>query len=131
MMKEIKNFQGYFISEQGQVWSKKSNKFLKAYNANKGYLQVALRQNGETKRQYVHRLVAQTFLDNPDPQKFTQVNHKNGIRTDNRLSNLEWVTPTQNLNVMNNIQIELKQTLQKAIQKQGYEKILEILKNNC
>lgn len=130
-MKEIKNFQGYFISEQGQIWSKKRNKFLKAYNTNKGYLQVALRQNGETKRQYVHRLVAQTFLDNPDPQKFTQVNHKNGIRTDNRLSNLEWVTPTQNLNVMNNIQIELKRTLQKAIQKQGYEKILEILKNNC
>ena len=130
-MKEIKDFQGYFATQQGQIWSNKSKKFLQAYPTKKGYLQVALRNKNETKRKYVHRLIAQTFLYNPNPTEFTQVNHKNGIRTDNRLSNLEWVTPTQNLNIMNDMQIELKLTLQKAIQKQGYEKILELLKNNC
>ena len=43
-----------------------------------------------------HRVVALHFIPNPDPEKYTQVNHKNHIRNDNRIENLEWVTPSAN-----------------------------------
>lgn len=60
-----------------------------------GYLQVALYRPGEKhKFLKVHRLVASAFL--PNPQHKEQVNHKNGIRDDNRLENLEWCTCSEN-----------------------------------
>lgn len=131
-MKKIKDFQWYYATEDGQIWSERTHKFLTAYSSGKGkYLQVALRKDGKTKRMYVHRLVAQAFIDNPNPEEYTQVNHKNGIRTDNRVQNLEWVTPTLNLNAMNNIQVKLKILLQRAVRKQGYDKVLETLQTLC
>ena len=59
-----------------------------------GYLKTALRKNGVRKYLRVHRLVAQTFLENPND--LPVVNHKNGIKSDNRLDNLEWCTVSEN-----------------------------------
>lgn len=60
-----------------------------------GYLQVALYRSGEKPKYLkVHRLVASAFL--PNPQSKEQVNHKNGIRNDNRLENLEWCSCSEN-----------------------------------
>ena len=64
-------------------------------NPTNGYLQVSLYYNGQESRCWVHRLIAVAFLG-PCPDGF-QVNHKNGNRTDNRIENLEYVTPQENI----------------------------------
>ena len=59
-----------------------------------GYMVVDLYNKGESKKYYIHRLVASAFIDNPN--NFEQVNHKNFNKQDNRVYNLEWVTRAQN-----------------------------------
>lgn len=63
-----------------------------------GYLQVHLRNAAADKRSKmanVHRLVADAFV--PNPARYSQINHKNGNKQDNRAENLEWCTPKQNI----------------------------------
>lgn len=71
------------------------NKHLSKCISGNGYLAVSLFSEGKPKRLfYIHRLVAATFIDNPENKK--EVNHKNGIKTDNTIANLEWVTAKEN-----------------------------------
>lgn len=63
-------------------------------NASKGYFNISLRKNNFEKNAKVHRLVAQAFIPNIDNKP--EVNHKNGIKTDNRIQNLEWATRQEN-----------------------------------
>jgi len=61
-----------------------------------GYLEVGLSVLGKISPKFIHKLVAESFIENPENKK--QVNHINGVKTDNRLANLEWVTPAENQN---------------------------------
>lgn len=63
-----------------------------------GYAHVGLWRNRQCKQSRVHRLVAEAFCINTDPDTKTQVNHINENKLDNRACNLEWVTPKQNTN---------------------------------
>lgn len=92
---DIVGYEGeYRVSSLGRILSIKNNKIMKLQRKSNGYLTIKLTKNGISKYYLVHRLVAQNFLENTD--KKPQVNHKNRIKDDNRLSNLEWVTESEN-----------------------------------
>lgn len=99
-MKDIKGFEGkYAITMSGRVWSYKSQKFLRPQISRKkfGYLQVDLyNKNGEKVRCYVHRLVAETYIPNPDNQP--QVGHIDENPFNNNWDNLYWTNPMNNCN---------------------------------
>lgn len=84
---------GYEISDEGQVRNKKTGKILKGVPDKDGYLRVHL--YNPIKNFYVHRLVAQAFLDSPKENQ-TEIHHKDGNRQNNNVSNLQWVTRQEN-----------------------------------
>lgn len=111
-MEEWKTIEGfencYEISNLGRVKSlqrkaKKRNgqeiiiweKILKPHKDTKGYLQVELKKEFKRKICVIHRLVAKAFI--PNPKNKPQVNHINGIKTDNRVENLEWCSGSENV----------------------------------
>lgn len=91
---------GLLVSDHGRVKNREWRDRKTSDNGN-GYKkctythQVAGVQ--KLKNYYVHRLVALTFVHNPDPKTLTQVNHKDGDKENNHHSNLEWVSPSQNI----------------------------------
>jgi len=80
----------YLISDDGRLYSVRSGKFLKPDFDRYGYIYYVVSINGIRSTAKAHRLVAQAFI--PNPQNKPTVNHKNGIRTDNTVCNLEWAT---------------------------------------
>lgn len=86
----------YEVSSEGVIRSVKSGKTRSTRSlAGKGYVKADLWKNGARKQTYVHRVVAEAFFG---PAAGMQVNHKNGIKTDNRASNLEWCSCSYNIN---------------------------------
>ena len=118
--KVIPEFDLYEISNKGQVRSKdriitngvgtfvKKGRILKPQDNGTGHMRVELKQNGKTRREYIHRLVAFAFLSNPENKPF--VNHIDNDPHNNDVSNLEWVTPQENMDWMN-VQGRAKRTL--------------------
>ena len=86
----------YAISSKGRCWSYKANKFLKEVINNDGYLRFSLFKDGKHKRYLAHRLVAKSFVDNPN--QYPEINHINENIKDNCVENLEWCTHKQNIN---------------------------------
>jgi hypothetical protein len=85
----------YSVNRKGEVFSHRYSKLKKQQLKEGGRLWVAFSLHGKMSRHLVHRLVAKTFI--PNPQNKPEVNHKNGNTKDNRLQNLEWVTQQENI----------------------------------
>ena len=108
--KDIKGYEGiYQVSSHGRIKSldrfsrykgkEDKNRIergkLKKYTVTeKGYLKTTLFKNGKGTTREIQRIVAETFIENP--MNKTQVNHIDGIKTNNHVENLEWVTPKEN-----------------------------------
>lgn len=86
----------YLVSSDGDVYSIASKKVLKPATDKYGYLYYTLCVNGERRCVKAHRLIATAFI--PNPYGKPTVNHKNGIKTDNRIGNLEWATNKEQTN---------------------------------
>ena len=92
---EIVGFPNYLIYPDGRVWSKNGKgRFLKPAPKNSKYYYVILRNNNKGKTLTIHRLIAQHYI--PNPNDYPCVDHKNRIRTDNRIDNLRWATHHMN-----------------------------------
>ena len=81
----------YEVFEDGRIYSYKSKKFMKPYSLGKTYLGVSIHRKPE----YVHRIVAECFVKNPNGNP--QVNHKDNNKHNNSVDNLEWVTAQENV----------------------------------
>lgn len=92
--KVIKDYPNYGISRDGEVLNLKFNRKIKYIKHPKGYFNLHLYKDGISKLFLVHRLIAEAYIDNVN--NYPQVNHINGIKTDNRIENLEWCTASQN-----------------------------------
>ena len=97
--KSIPSYEGlYQASNLGNIKSLTRSgakeKILKGEMDDSGYIRVVLSKNNIKKKYKIHRLVAMAFIDNTN--NYSQINHKNGIKTDNRIENLEWCTPSYN-----------------------------------
>ena len=96
----LKEYPDYIISEAGDIFSTLNRKVTKLSPGRKssGYRFVGLRcgSGGKAKYEMVHRLVAKTFISNPDNKP--EVNHKDGDKDNNSVQNLEWALPKENIN---------------------------------
>lgn len=90
--KDIDGFENYQVSTWGRVRNK--DKILKPYVTEKGYLKINLYKNGTCSKNRVNRLVAQAFIPNPD--NLPQVDHLDGNKWNNSISNLRWVNNATN-----------------------------------
>ena len=85
----------YLVSMSGEIYSVKSKRLLKPRQNEKGYLITELWMNYKRKSVKIHRIVAETFIDNPLARK--EINHIDGNKHNNHVSNLEWCSREENL----------------------------------
>ena len=95
-MKDIKGYEGlYQINEKGEVYSVRSKSFRKPYKQKNGYMAIDFHVNGVRTKHLIHRLVATTFLENPD--NLPQVDHIDNNPENNSLENLRWTSIKDNV----------------------------------
>ena len=114
--KKIEGFENYSVSSDAEIRNDTSGKILKPFKTNCGYYVVRMSVKGKQKRIYLHRAVAKAFVENP--KNNPQVNHIDGIKTNNNIHNLEWVTAKEN-------RIHCCYVLGKMPPKENYKKAYE------
>lgn len=91
----IKGFEDYLITEDGKIYSIRRKLYLKPQNTAYGYLHNTLTKNCIKTTKVIHRLVAEAFI--PNPKGLPQINHIDGNKKNNNVSNLEWCTAKHNI----------------------------------
>ena len=114
--KDVVGFEGlYKVSNKGNVFSvgrrdsrgrKCGGRILKPTRTRNGYLKVDLHNNGKRKTKHIHRLVAETFI--PNPESLPQINHIDEVKDNNNVENLEWCTSKDNINHGTSIERRIK-----------------------
>ena len=132
---EVIDFPNYLINKNGVVINKKFNKILSG-STTRHYPAVNLSKNCIKYKRAIHRLIAIHFIPNPLNKK--EVNHINGITTDYSISNLEWVTPRENLyhsrNLSKNGSVISRKKIEILFSKNKHLSnvdLIELLKDNC
>ncbi len=116
----VPGFPLYQVSTYGRVQNQKTGRILKTHS-NHGYLRVGLYEGKIRKYKLVHRLVAEAFI--PNPENKPAVNHINGCKTDNNVTNLEWVSASENMSHAH--RNGLRPKLDNQGEKNGFAKLTE------
>lgn len=125
-MIDIKGYEGiYKISKDGKVWSGLSRRYIGS-DVKNAYTIVDLRKEGKQHIKTVHRLVAEHFI--PNPENLREVNHKDGNKHNNDVSNLEWVTSSQNTKHSWDNKLQTNKGLVRSKRKLSPEQVSEIRK---
>ncbi len=128
--KTIPGFSRYKASTDGEIYTPnwrggKTGRLLNPAKDKMGYLRTVLVSDlGENCTIKVHRIIASTFLPNPDSK--ATVNHKNGIKTDNRAENLEWATRSENVAHSFKTGLQSNKGVKNPISKLTEEQVIEI-----
>ena len=94
--KDVPGFENLYMAlTNGQIWSYTKRCYMSQFKDKRGYMNVELYKDGKTYHSKVHRLVLSAFV--PQPKGKDQVNHIDGIKNNNNLNNLEWVTGKENM----------------------------------
>jgi hypothetical protein len=146
MRKQIKNFEDYWIHDDGRVWNDRSGRFLTIGINNHGYCTVKLSSDKKYNK-FLHRLIAEAFIPNLEGKP--QVNHINGVKHDNRIENLEWNTAKENMQhaydtglknndstkvkIINTVTGQIYESFRLAAEKEGVSasKLMDYLRGNC
>lgn len=115
----------YEVTKTGKVRIVETKKLVGAEQSS-GYIIVSDQTQVPSKYYKVHRMVMETFSPIENSENF-MVDHINGIKSDNNINNLRWVTPRQNSMFRDENWIEISQNLQKLIEKRGYEWVNKLL----
>lgn len=95
--KDIEEYKDkYQASNYGRIKNKRTKQIVSLYIGSHGYYKVGLYYDRKNKPTEVHRLIAKTFISNPENKK--EVNHIDGNKLNNKIDNLEWVTHKENIN---------------------------------
>ena len=119
---DIKGFEDYQITDDGRVWSKKSEKYLKPIDVC-GYFRISLYKENKLFLKYIHQLVAEAFLSNPNNYK--EINHKDEDSHNNFFNNLEWCDHTYNIRYGTRTKRQIDSISKKVYQ---YTKTLNLVK---
>ena len=117
-MTTVNNFPNYLIYPDGKCWSIKNKIFLTPCKHSKGYKTYHLCNNGHRKAYLIHRLIGEYYI--PNPYNLPFIDHKNNIRSDNRIENLHWVSKIENCN----------NVLARKDTKSGHKNIYTVRKKN-
>lgn len=101
MRKQIDDYLNYYIDENGDIYNESSNNILRGSIGENGYKYYRLSKNNKKKMFYAHRLVAEYFI--PNPNNLPVVNHIDGNKLNNHVSNLEWVSYSDNITHWHNL----------------------------
>lgn len=86
---KVKEYENYYVNKKGQIYNKITKRFLKPMLNGNGQHYVTLCANQKKRNHYIQQIVAKQFIKNPN--KYEHVTHVNGVKTDNRMENLQWI----------------------------------------